>query len=429
MTYKQQVQEANVRLSVQMTGIVDKAKAEGNRGLTSAEREQFHALETEYSANEDSIKLAEKAEKISAGLSIVDPTNIAAAIAAVDGGKEANAKAYASAFRNYLANGINDVSPEDKQMLQSRFVKNAAQTLTTSGGGYLIPTELEAALEVALKFYGGILGNVGTLETSTGGPLDYPTMNDTTNTGRIIGVNTQVTNTALSFGQVAFSSYIFSSDIVLIPLALLQDAIFDVNSLASGALGERLGRLLNTKLTVGTGTGEPLGIVPAAVAAGNTVTAATGGSTSVTYSNLVDLEHAVDPLYRAGGKFMFHDSTLKALKKLVDSANRPLWQPALTASFGNGAQPSILDHPYLINNDMAAMAANADSILFGDLTKYKYRKVAGGTSIMRLTERYADYLQVGIMAFLRADGQLVDAGTHPVAVFVNSATYLFSPGI
>jgi len=158
------------------------------------------------------------------------------------------------------------------------------------------------------------------------------------------------------------------------------------------------------------------------VAAGNTVTAATGGATSVTYNNLVDLEHAVDPLYRAKGKYMFHDSTLKALKKLVDSANRPLWQPALTASFGNGAEPTILDHPYVINNDMPVMAANADSILFGDLTKYLYRKVAGGTTIMRLTERYADFLQVGIMGFLRADGQLVDAGTHPVAVFVNSAT-------
>jgi HK97 family phage major capsid protein len=247
-------------------------------------------------------------------------------------------------------------------------------------------------------------------------------MNDTSNTGRIIGVNTQVTNTALTFGQVAFTSYIFSSDIVLIPLALLQDAIFDVNSLASGALGERLGRLLNNKLTVGSGSGEPTGIVTAAVAAGNTVTAATGGATSVTYNNLVDLEHAVDPNYRQGSKYMFHDTTLKVLKKLVDSSNRPLWQPALTASFGQGAQPSILDHPYVINNDMAVMAANANSILFGDLTKYKYRKVAGGTSIMRLTERYADYLQVGIMAFLRADGNLIDAGTHPVAVFVNSAT-------
>jgi HK97 family phage major capsid protein len=425
MKYADQLKEANARLSVQMTEIVNTAKAENNRGLTSEEREKFHNLETAYSANEDSIKLAEKAERVASDLARVDPDRIASSIASIDGGQKDRATAYASAFRNFLAHGMNDVTPEDKALLQSNYVqgiRNAAQTLTTSGGGYLIPTDLEKTLEVALKFYGGILGNVGVLETGSGNPIDYPTVNDTGNSGRIIGINTAVTNTALVFGQVVFSSYIFSSDIVLLPLALLQDAVFDMNALVADRLGERLGRLLNNKLTVGSGSSEPNGIVTAAVAAGNTVTATTGGATSVSYNNLVDLEHAVDPLYRANAKFMFHDSTLKALKKLVDGSNRPLWQPALTASFGQGAQPMILDHPYIVNNDMPVMAANADSILFGDLTKYKYRKVAGGTTIMRLTERYADLLQVGILGFLRADGQLLDAGTHPVAVFINSAS-------
>jgi len=32
----------------------------------------------------------------------------------------------------------------------------------------------------------------------------------------------------------------------------------------------------------------------------------------------------------------------------------------------------------------------------------------------RLTERYADFNQVGFLAFQRWDGQLIDAGTHPV---------------
>jgi hypothetical protein len=42
--------------------------------------------------------------------------------------------------------------------------------------------------------------------------------------------------------------------------------------------------------------------------------------------------------------------------------------------------------------------------------------------VLRLTERYADYLQVGFLAFSRHDGVLVDAGTHPVAYYQNSAT-------
>jgi HK97 family phage major capsid protein len=197
-----------------------------------------------------------------------------------------------------------------------------------------------------------------------------------------------------------------------------------MNAHIARVLGTRLGRLKNFKCTVGTGTNEPFGIVPAAVAAGNTVAGPTGTSTGWTYNNLVDLMHGVDPAYRDNqfSSFMFNDTTLKITRKLADSANRPLWQPGLNAGFGSGFPSTILDKPYVINNDMASMAPNADSALFGDLSKYKVRNVADGITVMRLTERYADYLQVGFLAFMRFDGQLLDAGTHPIAVFVNSAT-------
>jgi len=120
----------------------------------------------------------------------------------------------------------------------------------------------------------------------------------------------------------------------------------------------------------------------------------------------------------------------------VDGQSRPLWQPGITAGFGNGFPETILDKPYIINQDMPNMAANAYSILFGDLSRFKVRivsaggntvsdnagKVAGGVTMMRLVERYADYLQVGFTGFLRYDSNLVDAGTHPMAAFQNSAT-------
>jgi HK97 family phage major capsid protein len=422
MSYKNQLQEANTRLSVQMNAIVEKAKAENNRGLTSEEREQFHALEADYTANEESIKLADRSAQIGNDLRTVNPDAIAAQIdAQLPDAKKADPK-HAKAFSGFLRNGIDGLDPDDRAIMAKKFLNAAQSTTTGSSGGYLVPQGFSDLLEQAMKWYGGIIGTVGTFDTETGAPLPWPTVNDTTNMGRIIGQNTQLTNTALTFSQVEFGSYIFSSDSVLVPLAMMQDSYFDLDAFIAQALGVRLGRIVNNKMTVGAGTTEPLGVVTAAVAAGLSVTAATGGSTTVSYNNLVDLEHAVDPAYRPNGKWTFHDSTLKALKKLVDSANRPLWQPALTASFGKGAEPMILDHPYVINNDMPVMAPNATSILFGDLTKYKMRRVAGGTTVMRLVERYADYLQVGFQAFLRADGNLLDAGTHPVAVFVNSAS-------
>ena len=82
---------------------------------------------------------------------------------------------------------------------------------------------------------------------------------------------------------------------------------------------------------------------------------------------------------------------------------------------------SINGYEYSINQSMPIMAASAKSILFGDLKNYFIRRIAG-IQMLRLTERYAEYNQVGFMAFQRWDGQLIDAGTHPIKYLANSAT-------
>jgi HK97 family phage major capsid protein len=249
-------------------------------------------------------------------------------------------------------------------------------------------------------------------------------VNDTTNKGRLLAINTQLTETDFTFGQVTFNAYIFTSDSVLVPLALMQDSYFNLDAYIAKALGTRLGRSLNQYCTTGSGSAQPDGIQTAVIAQGNTTQGTTGETTSIIYADLVNTLHLVDPAYRQAPtcKWMFADSTLKVLRKLVDGESRPLWQPGITAGFGNGFPETILDKPYVINQDMPAMGVSAYPILFGDMSKYKVRRVAGGTTVMRLVERYADYLQVGFLGFLRADGQLIDAGTHPIAAFQNSAS-------
>jgi HK97 family phage major capsid protein len=105
------------------------------------------------------------------------------------------------------------------------------------------------------------------------------------------------------------------------------------------------------------------------------------------------------------------------VKKLKDTQGRPLFQPGLA----NKEPDTINGYPYQINQSMAVMAANAKSIAFGQLSKYFIRNVAQ-IEVLRLTERYADFGQVGFLAFSRADGNLLDAGTNPVKYYANSAT-------
>ena len=443
MAYQKEAREQLGRLAANMQGIINKARAEGGRGLTSAEREKFHKLEADYTTLEDSIAVAERMDSINAHLSGSSRSPVSEVPIEqlrdefrTDPRKQRDKSPSARAFSKYLRNGMESLDTDERGLMQFMSngpsgIQNTMSTTTGSQGGYVIPQGFSEQLEEAKKWFGGIPGVVGKFTTETGNPLPWPTMNDTANRGRIIGQNVQVTETDLAFGQVTFNAYIGCSDLVLIPLALIQDAYFDMDALTAKLLGTRLGRLYNWKCTVGTGTNEPTGLVTAAVAAGSTNVFATGGTAGPAYNDLVNTEHVVDPAYRFNPQtaWMFHDNTLKAIKKLMDGNGRPLWQPGFTASFRDGAavdliaaKPTILDHPYVINQDMPTPAANADSVLFGDMNAFKVREVAGGTTVMRLVERYADYLQVGFIAFQRFDSNLIDAGTHPVAVGVNSAT-------
>jgi HK97 family phage major capsid protein len=446
MAYNKAGRERMGKLSHDMHAILDKAKRQG-RGLTSAEREQYHNMTEEFSALEMSV-LSEHSGDIVARMA--QPND-----GRGRGGPAINALGieemrdtfrtsrhdqrfrtpHDNAFTNYLRKTEQGLTPDERELVVSGGgFQNTTSTTTGSQGGYVVPTGFSDKLMEALRWFGGIEGVVDSFTTETGQPLPYPTNDDTVNKGRIIGQNAQVTQTDPTFGQVTFQAYIFSSDITLIPRALLEDSYFDLDALLARMLGTRIGRLLNNKCTVGSGTGEPTGIVTASVTAGNVTTLASGNTASIAYSNLVGIEHTVDPAYRYNPSthWMFSDSMLKLLKLLVDGNGRPLWQPGLTASFGDGAavdllaaKPTILSHPYIVNQDMAVPTANAYSLLFGDMSKYKLRKV-GGIQVQRLLERYADYLQVGFIAWLRADGQLVDANLvasqGPIAVMQQSAS-------
>jgi HK97 family phage major capsid protein len=272
------------------------------------------------------------------------------------------------------------------------------------------------SIEIALLTYGGMRQAATILRTATGAALPIPTVNDTTQVGVILNENTQVANQDVVFAQLVLDAYKYSSKQVLVSVELLQDSAVPLGQMLGTLLGERIGRITNTHFTVGTGTAEPRGIVPAA-AVGFTAGAGTTQVTTWTYASMVELEHSVDPAYRRNASWMMADSSLKKTKLLVDTQGRPLW----AASIQTGAPDTLLGYPVIINQDVAAMAANAKSVVFGDLSKYLIRDVLGVT-LLRLEERYADFHQVAFLAFARMDGDLLNAGTNPVKVFVNAAT-------
>lgn len=324
-----------------------------------------------------------------------------------------------TAFRDYLRNGLNDMKAENRAVLQEFRDMGVG---TGNLGGFFVPQGFVYDIEMALKYFGNMLGVSTILETATGNPLPYPTDNDTTNTGELVGEGVQVTNADVSIGHIVFGAFKFSTKLVKVSLELLQDSAFDMEAYLKQKFAIRLGRILNTKFTVGVGTTEPFGIITAATAgptavgsSGNTGGSETGG-TSIGYIDLVELEHSVDPLYRRGAKFMMHDNTLRKIKEVLDKYGRPIWVPGVASN----APDTILGYEYSINNDMATIALNAKTVAFGPLDKYLIRRVKE-LAVLRLVERFADYGQVAFIGFARYDGNLLDAGTHPVKYLVQAA--------
>lgn len=324
-----------------------------------------------------------------------------------DADAKAEAEKRAQAWRNYLRYGAADLSAEMRALLiKDPDRETRAQGVATgTGGGYLVPEMFMPELVKSLALWGPMLDAaiVRRLVTATGASIPWPTMDDTSNTGSLIAENTQVSSSEITFGVKTIGAYKYTSGVVLVASELLQDSTLNVESIVNDAMGERVGRIANTHLTTGDAASKPNGLM---TAAGAGATAAS--ATAIVFDDLINLEHSVDPAYRSDPscRWMFHDSTLKAIRKLKDGEGNYIWQPANVQA---GAPQTILGYPYSINQAVDSIATGVRSVAFGAFNRYVVR-IVNQFAIRRLVERYADYDQVGFIGFARIDGNLIDAG-------------------
>lgn len=299
-------------------------------------------------------------------------------------------------------------------------IRNIMSTTTSTEGGFTVATEVATTILDALKKFGGMRENATVIATSGGAPMSFPTSDGVLEEGEIVAENVSATDADATFGTIALPVYKYSSKVITVPVELLSDSNVDIEAFVRTRLVTRLGRVTNRHFTTGTGVNQPRGLV---VAAPIGVTGAVGTTVSVGYDSLVDLVHSVDPAYREAGacKFMMNDTTVRDLRKIKDTTGRPIFAPGYESGNPGSAPDTLLGHPIAVNQSMAVMAANALSILFGDLTSYVIRD-AMSIELQRYTDSaYAKKGQVGFLAWLRSGGNSIDIG-GAVKSYRNSAT-------
>lgn len=387
----EKLREELAKIDHEQRGIYESAKGEGRTELNDDEAKRFDQFEQDFAAKKKELQRVEslnKREAIDNGENLLDQKKEEE----VD-----NEKRYEEAFKNYFFRG-NSISAEDRNILEKR-----AQSTTAAAGGYLIPEGFSGEVERSMKQFGGMLDVARVIRTNSGNAIPWPTVDDTSNTGRLLaeGADSSSGTTDITFAQKTLNAYKYTSDLLLASSEVLQDEAIGLPSLIGSLLGERLGRIGNTHWTTGTGSSQPNGVVTAS-ALGKT----TAGATAITRAELLDLLHSVDPAYRGNARWMFNDSTLSYIKKLSfgSADDRPLY---IGGDARGGAPSTIEGFNFSINQDVASIATGAKTVLFGDFSKYVIRMV-NDIVIKRANERYIETDQVAFVGFMRMDGELVN---------------------
>lgn len=377
-----------------MTALVDGA---ADRSLTDDEVKQYEAMEQELQA-------IQRTEAIRARNAAYNVVRTPAGVPAPGGPKK---DSYATAFDNYMRTG-----KENADLIQPR---NDQSEAVPSQGGYLVPDEFRVKLVEKLKAFGG-LGNVcDRYTTGNGAPVEWPTVDDTSNSGEIVQEgNTFSSGADVVFGTNSLTSYTYAaggagSTPLRVSLELTQDTAFDLVGLITRLLGTRIARIQAQHWISGTGVQQPLGLTY------NRTPIQSAANTGITYEDLVTYIHSLDPAYRGNARWLMNDLTLSALEKIKDGSGSYIFR-GRDANMALGMnEASLLGYPLTIDQGFPTVVNNSPTTqwgAFGDFGQgYVIRDIQ---SVSLLVDPYGRMhnRQVQYSMWARADGTQQDTNAY-----------------
>jgi HK97 family phage major capsid protein len=210
-------------------------------------------------------------------------------------------------------------------------------------------------------------GGATVITTRTGEDLQVPKSTAYV-TSALTNEGASITESDPTLGVSTLKAYKFAS-FFQISRELANDSQSDLLGFLERQAGESLALAFGPYLITGTGTAQPQGIVTAAGTGktGPTGTQATAGQGTDCLYDLIG--SVAEPYVRqASTGFIMTNASLMIARKLKDSAGQPV-----AAASGAPGGNTLLGFPAFVDPNVAAMAANAKSIIFGDLSRYFVR--------------------------------------------------------
>jgi HK97 family phage major capsid protein len=267
------------------------------------------------------------------------------------------------------------------------------------------------------------------ITTTTGEDLQVP-KSTAFNTAALISEGGSITESDATLAVSTLKAYKFAA-FFQVSLELANDTPVNLLDALARQAGTALATAYGPYLITGTGTSQPQGIVTAASVGktGPTGTATSlgtqataGQGTDVLYDLIGSLAEPYSRQSSTG--FIMTNASLAICRKLKDSAGQPvagmvggaLYAAVSGAPSGNNV---VLGYPTYVDPNVAAMAANAKSIIFGDMSRY-FVRIVNGVRFERSDEYAFQNDLASFKCVIRLDGGLVDA--NGIKLFQNSAT-------
>ena len=252
----------------------------------------------------------------------------------------------------------------------------------TTPAGAVSPIQ-QPGLVNRLEFYGDVAAVCRQEMTPYGTEMRITNLDDKDNEGEVIAPGASATENDLTqFTSTPMYQSRVTSQAMDVHRYTERDVQgFSVSAEVERAAYRRIGRALNKALTTGDGANNsPLGVVTAAHPS-----AKTASSTVFTVAEMTGLRYEIDRAYWNIGPegrygyvadtgrgmlgYMVSHLAEKALVLLEDTQKRPLYLPSVR----DGVPDTWNGFPIVVNGNMAAPAASAKPVLFGNFSYYAVR--------------------------------------------------------
>lgn len=369
--------EKRAKLVADMRNLLD-----GSEGLSAEDQEKLAAIEADFDSTEKAIRAEEKLNKIESKLEAIVEESYAPSIE-----KENSVDDYKGAFEEYARKGLSALNGEKLAALQVG---------TDSEGGYIVPESFETKIVEILQDVNPFRSVANVIRTASDRNIPVESS---------IGSFAYVAEEgAYGLSDPAFSRVVLgahkSGGIIKVSEELLQDAFFNLETYLSNVAGRRFANLEEASFCTGNGSSAPQGLFNPTYS--NNVTGAVSATAAITSDDLIDVFHSLGRQYRSNATWLMNDDAVKLIRKLKDQDDQYLWQPGLQA----GQPDTILGRPVIVSTQATAPAADAKSVIFGDMQYYTIADRAG-ISAQKLNELYAANGQVGYKFTARNDAKVI----------------------